>query len=463
MESIADPCKRLARLVQLILTFSVLASLVLLVSQKPAFAKDRKIVIDVAEGQTIRLPKPAATVFIAEPSIADIQTPSNETFFVFGKSPGTTSLFALDEEGVSIFSADIIVKRSTDVLQVLREQVGNFDFHISYTPNGAILSGVVPNAETAETARAIVAQYLSDGAELINRLKVVGKLQVNIQVKIAEVSRTITKELGFNWDAASEFGDFAFGLGTGRTAIDAAGGLIPSPTGAGSLFGSRNTASSSVSAVIDALAEDGLISILAEPNLTAASGQSANFLAGGEFPIPINQGDGQISVEFRRFGVSLNFVPTVLSDNTISIKVTPEVSELSTLGAIETDGFAIPSITTRRADTTVDIGSGESFAIAGLVSNNIQSSIQKFPGLGDIPVLGTLFRSTDFQREQTELVIIVTPYIVKPTPQTNRLDAPTDLIEAPTDLELLLFSSLTKTNKRRKALRLRGDAGFLPE
>lgn len=428
-----------------------------------ALASDRKIIIEVAEGKTIKLPKSASSVFIAEPKIADIQTPSSDTFFVFGKNPGTTSLFALDEEGKTLFSASVTVKRSTDVLQVLRDQVGNYNFNISYTPNGAILSGVVPTAEIAEAARAVVAQYLSDGAALINRLEVVGKLQVNLRVKIAEVSRTLTKELGLNLDAATSIGSIAIGGGTGRTALDAAGGLIRSATGAGSLFGSRVSSSSSVSAVIDALANDGLISILAEPNLTAASGQNANFLAGGEFPIPINQGDGQISVEFRRFGVSLNFLPTVLSDNTITVKVGTEVSELSRLGAVEVDGFEIPSITTRRADTTVDVGSGESFAIAGLINNSVEASIRKFPGLGDVPVLGALFRSTRFQREQTELVIIVTPYVVKPTPQTTELALPTSLIEAPTDLELLLFGNLTKTNKRREALRLKGDAGFLAE
>jgi len=428
-----------------------------------AHASGKNIVLNVAEGATINLPQPSATVFIAEPSIADIQTPSNDTFIVFGKAPGTTSLFALDEDGKTIFSARVTVKRSTDVLKVLREQVGHYDFHIAYTPNGAVLSGVVPTAEIAETARAVTAQYLPDGSALINRLKVIGKLQVNIQVKIAEVSRTLTKELGFNWDAIATAGNFTFGLATGRTAIDAAGALIPSPTGARSLFGSFNSDSTSISAVIDALAEDDLISVLAEPNLTAASGQTATFLAGGEFPIPINQGDGQISVEFRRFGVSLSFLPTVLSDNTITLKVTPEVSDLSSLGSVEVDGFSIPSITTRRADTTVDVGSGESFAIAGLVSNSVQSSVSKFPGLGDIPVLGALFRSTDFQREQTELVIIVTPYIVKPTSQAEPLNVPTALIEAPSDLDLLLFGSLTRTDDQPEGLVLKGDAGFLVE
>ena len=208
--------------------------------------------------------------------------------------------------------------------------------------------------------------------------------------------------------------------------------------------------------------------ILAEPNLVAVSGEPASFLAGGEFPVPVAQGLDRISVEYQRFGVGLEFVPTVLSDDLISLKVRPEVSSLSDIGRIQANGFSIPGVSVRRADTTIELGSGQSFAIAGLLQNDFSSTTSRIPGLGDIPVLGALFRSSRFNRNETELVIIVTPYIVRPAASVAALRAPTQQVAAPSDVERLLLGRLSAADSARggprgEALRFRGDAGWLLE
>ncbi len=221
----------------------------------------------------------------------------------------------------------------------------------------------------------------------------------------------------------------------------AAGCVRSGGTGSSSNYGSilagLSNGKSGGYAVIDALASEGLVTTLAEPTLTALSGESASFLVGGQFPIPIAQGgnNAAISIEFQTYGVSLAFVPTVLAPNRISLKVAPEVSELSTQGQIDLNGFAIPGLTVRRAQTTVELGSGQSFAIAGLLQSTSSNTLQKYPGLGDLPIIGTLFRSTNFQHGETELVIIITPYLVRPVDDPNRLKLPTDGITPPTDIE----------------------------
>src|SRR5207244_4178083 len=244
----------------------------------------------------------------------------------------------------------------------------------------------------------------------------------------------VTKQLGFNWETLSTVGSFAFGLSTGRVFLSPAASVaglttitraspltgVTSSTAPGALFGALHTRHHSVNTLIDALAEEGVVTVLAQPNLTAESGQVASFLAGGEFPIPVAQtgtgvgANAAITVQFKPFGVRLDFVPTVLSGDRISIKVRPEVSELSANGAITTGGITIPALNVRRAETTIRLGSGESFAIAGLIRNSNATDINKYPGLGDLPMIGPLFRSSRFQHNETELVIIVTPYVVRP-------------------------------------------------
>ena len=337
----------------------------------------------------------------------------------------------------------------------------------------AVLSGAVANNDAAEKVAAAAQRYVGEKDVVVNNLEVASPVQVNLRVRVAEVQRSITKQLGFNWEAIVNPGSFAFGLATGRTvAVNAATRLIPAVTGL--LLGDRglplrpqtavpNLALGGVHAsrininnVIDALAEEGLVTVLAQPNLTAISGQTASFLAGGEFPIPVSQnstgGNNTITVEFKEFGVRSLLFPRYAADR-IAIKVRPEVGQLSTQGAIRIGDLEIPALTVRRAETTIHLGSGESFAIAGLIQDNTNTDIRKFPWLGDLPILGPLFRSSQFQRQETELVIIVTPYVVRPVPEGPSLKAPTDGMQPASDFERVMLDRLVKPSSRGRQSR----------
>jgi pilus assembly protein CpaC len=302
-------------------------------------------------------------------------------------------------------------------------------------------------------------------------LEVLSSIQVNLRVRVAEVSREVTRDLGFNWQALASVGDFAFGLRSGAAAsavgalASAAGGLgasSPSRFGAG-----LRTARLDVNAIIDALAADRLISKLAEPNLTAQSGETASFLAGGEFPVPVAAtATGQITIEFKPFGVGLAFVPTVLGPGRLNLRVRPEVSELSDNGAIivplASGTVRIPALSVRRAETTVELGSGQSFAIAGLLQRSSTQVQDGVAGLGEVPVLGALFRSDRFRRQETELVIIVTPYLVRPVSDPRALAAPTDGFRPATDLDRVLRRrQVARGGPPPPPLLGRLDAGFL--
>jgi pilus assembly protein CpaC len=273
---------------------------------------------------------------------------------------------------------------------------------------------------------------------VINRLRTATPLQVTLKVRIAEVNRSLLKKIGVNLLTQDATSGFRFGILQGSGIYlptpggdgKGAGDIIRSPTGstlalAAKLFGLDLTGS------LDLAQTDGLVTTLAEPNLTALSGETASFLAGGEFPVPIAQGNNAISVEYKSYGVGLAFTPVVLADGRISMRVRPEVSELSEAGSIKLNGYVVPSLTTRRAETTVELGSGQSFMLAGLLRNSNRNNIEKAPFLGDLPILGTLFRSTSFQRDETELVIIVTPYLVRPV--SGQMALPTDGYRMPDD------------------------------
>jgi pilus assembly protein CpaC len=266
-------------------------------------------------------------------------------------------------------------------------------------------------------------------------------LQVNLKVKIAEVNRSLLKQIGVNLFSSDPTSGFRFGIGQGdgsattgpNTSPFSVGALLTGGTtvgAAGKLFGLD------LAGAIDLAEKDGLVSILAEPNLTALSGETASFLAGGEFPIPISQSLGAVTIEYKQYGVGLAFTPIVLADGRISMRVRPEVSELSNEGAVKLNDFLVPALTTRRAETTVELGSGQSFMIAGLLRNSNTNDINKAPFLGDLPILGALFRSTSYRRSETELVIIVTPYLVRPV--SHQLATPIDGYRAPTDVQRVI-------------------------
>jgi pilus assembly protein CpaC len=453
-------------------------------SGRPAWAAGAPVVVDVSQGRLINLASPAATVFIADPAIADVQVPMPTRVFVLGRKAGHTTLYALGADGQQIAAMEVEVHNpgSSATQQLINADPGGRDVHVASTNSGLALEGTARDPAAAYRANQLAASSQKDGDSLDDRLKIKSSTQVMIRVRIAEVSRTITKELGINWNSVLSTGAFQFGLITGRTVFpsttNSVTGVVtnnvftPDPTGAGSILAGVATKHFSGDAVIDALAQDGLISILAEPNLTTLSGEKASFLAGGEFPIPVAQYQNAITIEFKQYGVSLDFVPTVLASNHINMHVRPEVSELTTTGEVTVGGITVPGLQVRRADTTIELGSGQSFAIGGLLQNNASSTISRYPGLGDLPVLGPLFRSTNFTRSETELIIIVTPYIVKPIDDPKSIRLPTDGLRPPSDLELMLLGKVSGARtqpaeydgqlaiERMSGPRLSGDAGF---
>ena len=390
------------------------------------------IALDVNTGTMLRLPTAANAVFIANPDIADVQLKSPKLMFVHARLPGDTTIYAVDANDNIIVSHRVTVSHNLARLREIIQQVQpNTDVKVASINRSVVLTGTVATAEAADDIRGLASQVLGEGGQVINRLSIAKPLQVNLRVRIAEVSRDITKQLGFNLNFAQTIGDFALSAATGGFV---AGGAL---TGTQALQGSFNSGNTNLDVLLDALDQNGLITLLAEPNLTAQTGSTANFLVGGEFPIPLRNSDGDLTVIFKQFGVSLGFIPIVLDDNQISIKILTEVSELSAAGAINLDALTIPALATRRAETTVNLGSGQSFAIAGLLQNTTNNALDRFPGLGELPILGTLFRSTDFQRSESELLVIVTPYLVKPV--SGRIALPTDRFKAAPVADRVLY------------------------
>lgn len=397
--------------------------------------------IEAGTGRVIAIPRAAATVFAADPRVAEVRPASPTSLFVFGVAPGTTTVAALDAAGLPVAQIEVTVRPSTytasEVAGAARALAPR-GIQVVPRANGVALYGEVATAADANQAVAIARSFLAPGQVVDNRLTVLGAVQVNLRVRVAEMSRDIARQLGINWDVLARSGRFAFTLLTNTSLADLAN--LPNRFGA-----SYTSTSFSAEALIDALAQDRLVTILAEPNLTAMSGETASFLAGGEFPVPVSQRDNQVTVEFKQYGISLAFVPTVSSDQRITLRVRPEVSELTDVGAVRlvTAGglsLQIPALSVRRAETTVELGSGQSFAIAGLLSDSSRSIGRAIPGIGEIPILGALFRSERFQRSETELVIIVTPFIVRPVDSVAALRTPTDGFVPPTsDIDRVLF------------------------
>lgn len=414
--------------------------------------------ISVDHGVPLTLSAPAASVFIANPEIADVQVMSPNSIMIFGKRTGETTFMASDSAGHNLAQRTIVVMQDlSNLRQELDTAIPGNKIKASALPNGIVLTGEAKDPSAVADAYKLTQRYLSQGGDIINRIKVIGGNQIHIRVRFAEVQRNIDNTLGFNWQNLNTVGGFMFGLATGETtgassvdtgpninnALGSKVGAIPgilSNRPSNTSLNLRNdlitVQHGGVNALIDALEQNGLITILAEPNLTAMSGETASFLAGGEFPIPIPQGNGTISIEFKKYGISLEFTPTLVTESRINLHVKPEVSELTQLGAITSANITVPALTTRKAETTVELGSGQSFAIAGLLDNNQAQTINEYPVLGDLPIIGALFRSTHFVSGQTELVVIITPYIVKPSGEQMAL--PMDGFSPPSDAERLV-------------------------
>lgn len=402
----------------------------------------KAIHLEFSRGKLIRLPRDQKTVFLANDRIADLNIRDKRLIYIFGKEPGETTLYALDEDEKVIIAQRIIVSPNiTRIRDMFYSLHPNMPVQVRSIGPTLVLTGQVPTADVAEDfVRVATAAVRGNSRWVINRIRVSGPAQVNIRVKFAEVSRDINKRLGFNWEAfATVSRNWTLGWAVGGDIVrDQATGIWTLPSDPQDrILSSVRTDRFQADTIFDVMDDEGLISVLAEPNLTAMSGETASFLAGGEFPIPVTGTNNTTSIQFRQFGVSLAFTPTVVAKDRINLKVAPEVSQLSSAGALVNQGISIPALSTRKATTTVEVASGQSFVIAGLLQNSVNHDLSDVPGIKEIPIIGALFRSDAFRRRETELLIVVTPYIVRPT--VARIPLPTDGYRPPKDLERFLL------------------------
>jgi pilus assembly protein CpaC len=420
-----------------------------------AQAPEETGMLRVVAGKSILLKsaEPVKRVSVAKPEVADFVLISPQELYIMGKAPGVTTLMLWhDKRLIAVYDVEV----AYDISQ-LKEKLnqllpGEKDLRVLATNDSLTLSGKVSNTTNLSQALALARAFAPKG-QVNNLVEVGGVHQVMLEVRVAEMQRSITRRLGFNIagvKGGDQFGVTTLGSLTTVVKPDSANigvgplGLFAAPT-VNALF-RVNHGQWTWTGFIDALREDGLAKVLAEPTLVALSGQSASFLAGGQFPVPVPQGLGTVAIEYKDFGVRLAFSPTVLSENKITMKVAPEVSELDFSTAIRIEGFVVPGLTTRKAETVIELADGQSFAIAGLLRENIRDAASRYPILGDIPILGALFRSRAFQKNETELVIIATPHIAKPIDMAKQ-PLPTDYYVEPDDTELYLLGLMEGRSK----------------
>ena len=403
--------------------------------------------VDAGKGTIIKLRSPASTVFIANPDIADVQVKTGGTIYIFGKKPGETVLYAVDEQDRVLLNTVVLVGHPVGrVISNVSNIPGGAGIQATTVGGSVVLQGRSDNPAAIEQARRMAIGVTGDPARVINNVALDGPNQVLLRVRIVEAQRETLKRLGINWESVFNLpGNIVAGLATPTDLVTNPVTRIGSPVG-GAIFGRYTKGGTDVFNLIDMLATENMLTILAEPNLTAMSGETASFLAGGEFPIVVPQSNNAAVVVFKQFGVSLAFTPTIHANGRISLRAKPEVSQLSTNGQVNFNGFIIPALTTRRVDTTVELASGQSFAIAGLITNNSTQDITKLPGLGDIPILGALFKSDAFRRQESELVVIVTPYLVRAS--NRQLATPVDGFVPPNDVDRYAYG---RTNRAQGA------------
>ncbi|MEN2785836.1 type II and III secretion system protein family protein [Sphingomonas qilianensis] len=416
--------------------------------------------INTGRGRLITLARPMSDLFVASDDIADVQVRSPTQLYVFGKKPGETTISATTKAGAVVYSATVRVINNFDSVQQMLA-LAMPEAQITATPmNGLVLlTGTVASPDDGAEATRLVQSFVGDATKVLSRLRTATPLQVNLQVRFAEVSRSFVKNVGVRLNTSDgngrgslfnsvngDAGTITYNPTTGQKTSTVSDGGLRSTLGlAGRALGTDFLAA------LDLGETAGQVATLANPNLTAMSGETGTFLAGGEIPIPISQGLGAVSIEYKPYGISLTYTPVVLADGRISLRLRAEVSQLTSTGAVTMNSTVIPAISTRRTETTVELGSGQSFMTAGLLQNTHDNNIEKTPGLGDVPVLGALFRSNAFNRNETELVIVVTPYLVKPV-NANDIVLPTDGYLAPNDAERILLGQIgtSRTGERPK-------------
>ncbi|WP_419825844.1 type II and III secretion system protein family protein [Sphingomonas sp.] len=433
----------------------------------------RAITLSTGQGQLINLPRAISDVFVADDKVADVQPRTATRLYVFGKAAGETTLSATDKSGAVVFQATVRVGTNMSGLgQMLKITMPGSQ--IVATPmNGlVVLTGTVAAPDDIEEANRLVQAFVGKDTTVVTRIKTSTPLQVMLRVRFSEVNRDMSKAIGFNFLTRDTSGGFGLGASQSGASLGGTISTVPGTRGSNTIDSNGASVGDTIYSLAQAasgttrfgffghvlgldilsaldLAEtDGYATTLAQPTLTTMSGETASFLAGGEIPIPVPQYQGVTTIEYKQYGVSLAFTPTVLGDGRISLRVRPEVSQL-TSSTVSINGYSIPGLTTRRAETTVELGSGQSFAIGGLLSNNTNNSVSKAPFLGDLPIIGQLFRSNGWKRSETELVIVVTPYLVKPV-SDSRIALPTDGFRQSTDLSQLLVGQQAAGSPKSK-------------
>ncbi|MCK5003099.1 MAG: type II and III secretion system protein family protein [Gammaproteobacteria bacterium] len=420
-------------------------------------AKQSQFSLSVGKSQIIYSPKSLDQVVIGSPEVADIKLLSSRQVLILGKEPGRTNLVFRDKARSLIAVIDVVVGYDLDAIKrnVFEALPHERNIEVRGENDAVMISGEVSSLLSMDTALAIASSYVPK-KKVLNMLHVGGGQQVMLTAKISEVARSSLRELGVQtqFDKVIGVNDYTISTGVG----------LSNPFGS-FVSNTLDTSFDLVKLQINALETKGLAKTLAEPNLIALSGQEASFLAGGEFPVPVAQSTGAtgalaptITIEYKEFGVGLKFTPTVLSNKKINLKLNTEVSAIDqSLSTAVGGGISVPGLTTRRAGTTVEVADGQSFAIAGLVQSDMNNAIDQVPGLGDIPILGALFRSTKFQRNETELVIVVTPQIVTPVPG-RKLSYPTDNFIPPNSFDQYLMGRLSKFKIKKQATATEAEA-----
>lgn len=392
---------------------------------------------------------PFAELSIANPAIADISTLSDRTIYVLGKSPGTTTLTLLDAAGQLITNVNVRVAADiSEFKERLQQVLPNEKIDVRTANDGIVLSGTVSSTQRLQRALDLAERYAPE--RVSNLMTVGGVQQVQLKVRFAEMERSVSKALGASLNGTVNGNGLSTGtyLAPGNAQALADGDPITLQDGANGAFQfGINAGAIQLNVLLEALETRGMVRSLAEPNLIALSGQQATFHAGGEYPVPVAQDDGKISVEFKPFGVSLQFVPRVIDGDLINLELNSEVSALDAANGFTNGSFTISAFSSRKTSTTVELRDGESFAIAGLLKDDFQDLNSQVPWLGDIPVLGALFRSANYQRNQSELVIIITAHLVTPT-RGEAIALPTDRVKPPSEKDLFLFGQISKGNKR---------------
>jgi len=420
----------------------------------------QKLVLTVGKTVIVSSSDPLKRVSLGSQEIADAIVLTPLQISIIGKAPGVTNLiiWGMDDKVSAVLDIQVSpdISRLREMIQKILPEEKNLN--IQATHESFTLSGNVSSASSLSQVLALAEVHVPKDGKVVNLIEVSGVHQVMLEVRVAEISRSLQKRLGFNFNFVSSSGkNIGLSLLNNLTGLPATGfpssGIeVTDSINAIFRFLSNGT---TWTVFIDALKEEGLLKVLAEPTLVTLSGKPANFLAGGEFPIPVPQpgaGGSTITIEYKPFGVGLHFIPTVLSNKKISMEVSPEVSDLDFSNAVSFGGFVIPSVATRKVSTTIELADGQSFAIAGLLRDNVREIISKFPVLGEIPILGALFRSSSFRKNETELIVIVTPHLVKPLDMTQQT-LPTDQFIEPDDFEFHLLGHLEGKEKPKSGSR----------